>query len=105
MLPKNQRFTREMFPRGKPLRRLSFSWGSIAVHPAPQTAVSVVISKKTLKKAHDRNRLRRRLYAAVGEALKGNTANAGAALVLFPRAEALFTPLPALTSDIARALA
>lgn len=64
-----------------------------------------MVSKKTLKKAHDRNRLRRRLYAAAGEALKENTANTGAGLVFFPRAEARFTPLPTLTNDMTHALA
>lgn len=89
------RFSRGTFPVKRPLTRHTFSWGSVSLYPPPARA-AVVVSKKTLKKAHDRNRVRRRLYAAYA-------ASGGApshAAVLFPRREALTAPFAELVRDL-----
>lgn len=103
MLPKNQRFKRTTFPKKKPLRRLSFLWGSVLVYGAAGSEggrAAVVVPKKVLRHAHDRNRAKRRLY----EALAASGASEQTSLVIFPRREALTAPFAALVDDVKRAL-
>lgn len=52
----------------------------------------MVVSKKVLKKASDRNRVRRRIYSALREAKR--------AAIVFPRREALTTPLSIIIEDL-----
>ena len=96
MLPKSARFERISFPTGRPDRRINYAWGVVSLYASVKPKVAVVISKKTLKKAHDRNHLRRRLYGALdGVELKAST-------VIFPRREALTTSFKTLTNDLAK---
>lgn len=53
----------EYFKRGKRLHSDHFTVVYVA---APDFKVSVVVSKKVAKKAHDRNRLKRQMYGFVG---------------------------------------
>lgn len=103
MLPKNQRFERTTFPRKKPLRRLSFSWGSVVMYgaaPGEGGRVAVVVSKKVLRHAHDRNRAKRRLYEALASS---GAAGSAVSFVVFPRREALTAPFAALVDDMQKA--
>jgi ribonuclease P protein component len=64
MVPRNQRLNRtafsEVFTRG---RRRHSPYLSLVYMASPSFRCAVVVSKKVAKKAHERNRLRRRLYA------------------------------------------
>ena len=93
MLPKTNRISRITFPKGRPLVRRVFSWGTASLYPGERQA-AVVVSKKTLKKAHERNRARRRAYTALAKSLPN------AALVIQLKREALFTPLTTFATDI-----
>lgn len=94
MLPKNQRFSRESFPKGRPTSRRSFSWGTVALYDSIDPRFAVIVSKKAIKKAHDRNRAKRRVYALLAP-LSPKTA----ALVHL-RSEALTTPIKEIEKDL-----
>lgn len=98
MLPKKQRFTRMSFPTGSPTVRKGFSWGTVSRYSTAEPRAAVVVSKKTLKKAHDRNRAKRRVYAA----LAPFTLSDG--VVVHLRREALTAPAVDMHKDIASVL-
>jgi len=102
MLGKALRFSRATFPIGRAKERYSLPWGAVSVYDAPQFRAGVVVSKKVLKKAHDRNRLRRRLYEAIGHVLPKNPPAIG--LAVFPRKEALTAPYTAIVEDLKKVI-
>ncbi len=73
MLAKSQRIPRllfsAVFAKGK---RVHGTNTTLIIAPSPAFVCSVVVSKKVAKKAHDRNRIKRRLYALVKELTKDN---------------------------------
>lgn len=85
---------------------MQLPWGSVSVYESPAFRAAVVISKKTLPQAHNRNRMRRRLYSALAEletAMK-ETPQVNT-LVVFPRREALSIPHATLSADLRAAIA
>lgn len=94
MLPKTKRFTRESFPKGRPAERRSFSWGSVGLYDTIPPRFAVIVSKKAIKKAHDRNRAKRRVYALIAP-----HAPKKAALVHL-RSEALTIPTKEIENDL-----
>lgn len=103
MLPQKARLSREEFPKKRATQRHSLPWGAVLLYPNNQFKASVVVSKKTLKKAHERNRLKRRVYAALS-ALSKDTVVIKVNVVVLPRAEALTLPLDTLKADLGRVL-
>lgn len=98
---KTARFSRDSFPRSRAKKNTHrTSWGSVSVYPE-KSGVAVVVSKKILSKAHDRNRLKRRLYAALDEALS-NSKMPG--VVVYPRKEALTEKHTVLIEELKKAL-
>lgn len=97
MLSKSRRFSRASFPRGKPLKRQQTPWGSVAFFESETFKAAVVVSKKVFKKAHDRNKMRRRMYAALSQI---TPTPQGGAVVLYPRREALTADLEVLTKTL-----
>jgi ribonuclease P protein component len=71
MLPKSQRLSRAAFvgyfAGGK---RFHAPYLTIVYHPTASFQAAVVVSKKVAKKAHERNTIRRRLYAVLREVHK-----------------------------------
>jgi ribonuclease P protein component len=100
MLPKKSRLSRTSFPKSKPSQRVTFSWGSISLYPSNVFMASVVVSKKTLPRAVDRNRATRRAYAALARVSPAPKL----AVIVFPRREALKAPFTLLVADLAHAL-
>jgi ribonuclease P protein component len=94
MLPKKNRFKTSTFPRGRAIRR-SFVWGSVSLTTAADFKAAVVVSKKIVKSAVDRNRVRRRVYAALAQAKP-----ASGSFVVYPRAGALTVSPTLLVADI-----
>ena len=98
MLPKNQRFSRESFPKGRPTSRRSFSWGTISLYDSISPRFGVVVSKKAIKKAHDRNRAKRKVYALLAPvSLK-------TAALIHLRSEALTTPVAEIKKDLEKTI-
>lgn len=96
MLPQTHRLSKGTFPKKRPQQRHQFSWGAVSFYPAPTLQCAVIVSKKTLKNATDRNRVRRRLYNAARTALTKD-----GVFVLTPKREALHTPFEQLIKDLA----
>ena len=94
-----QRFRRENFPKKPTKQRHHFSWGAVSVYPLTPPKVAVVVSKKVLKNATDRNRARRRVYGAMSDALKSKALEKS--FVFFLKHEALTAPVQQLQKDIA----
>ncbi len=67
MLPKKKRLTKIDFSTIKTKMVFRGNYVDIAVSPQKETKISCVISKKTLKKAVERNRVRRRVYGIVSQ--------------------------------------
>lgn len=104
MLPRTNRIPRKEFP-SYPLRgiRVSSPLFSAIVYPREHgVRFSVVVSKKTAATAVVRNRIRRRLYAAVEPLVK--TFTRGATIVLYPTINAEKAPLHILKREIAEVL-
>jgi ribonuclease P protein component len=68
MLAKNERLNRADFSKYFASGRRTHGKYLTTIHtPLPGFVGSVVVSKKVAKKAHDRNRIRRRLYSILRE--------------------------------------
>jgi ribonuclease P protein component len=100
MLPKKNRFSRSSFPRSGPQKRVAFLWGSVTLYPSDSFKAAVVVSKKTLPHAVDRNRVTRRAYAALARLSPAPRIG----VVIFLRREALQAPFGLIMKDLARAL-
>lgn len=71
---------------------------SLRFAPADRSRFTVSVSKKVAAKASDRNRLRRRVYAAVRDARNGLKKPVFA--MLMPKRECLSCELPAIRTEI-----
>lgn len=71
---------------------------SLRIKPAEALKCSVSVSKKVAPRAVDRNRARRRVYAAFEKALPAVTSPAF--ILIMPKKEALSAPLDALVAEI-----
>ena len=100
MLPRKNRVSRKKFPvyPTKGLRISSSLFTAVVYPQEHDVAVSVVVSKKTAKTAVLRNRIRRRLYAAVEPFLK--TFARGAIIVFYPNIKAGQVPLDILKNEV-----
>lgn len=100
MLPKRKRLGKAGLSL-RPGRAFPFSFGSVRILPGePKSAV--IVSKKVFPRAVDRNRLRRRVYRALGS-LCGRGLVARACIV-YPDRKALVAPFETLASALQEAL-
>lgn len=102
MFSKKSRYSRNSFPHGRAQQRSGLPWGAVSLYPSPTLRGAVVVSKKILPKAHDRNRLKRRVREALSIAIAESPPVIG--ILVFPRSEALTVPLAKLASDIKEAI-
>lgn len=101
MLPKSKRYTKEDFITTRP--RI-FSRGELfdmAYSLLPQQKYTCVVAKKTLKKAVDRNRVKRVILAI----MRNNPANKKYSIICYPKKTALSTPYSHLEEKIIEAFA
>jgi ribonuclease P protein component len=78
-----------------PLERRRFKYGSVSLFPSPEGSVAVVVSKKVIRGAVDRNRLQRRVRHAFLKVPKVTWA-----VAIYPNREALMADF----SDVVEAL-
>ncbi len=91
MLAKKHRVSRPEFTRTFAVgTRRHTPLFTLVTTPSPTPQAVVVVSKKVAKKAHDRNRIRRRLYAAIAPLIADGSVN-GTLLVLTKPAVAQLT--------------
>lgn len=105
MLSQKNRITRKDFPAHTRQGFRVFSGlfsGSIYKNNEQTVRVSVVVSKKTAKRATERNYLKRVFYAAMRPYLDQFTG--GALVVLYPKKESLQAPFLAITEEIKMSL-
>lgn len=96
MLNKSARLSRSSFPKKKARIQHIFPWGTVSEYPGGPFKAAVVISKKTLKTAVDRNLARRRLYAAMKEEISSKEST----FTVFPRTAVLKTSFSSLKQDL-----
>lgn len=102
-LPKSNRLSlrtsKDLFLDGKKFYSIYFTVIRSTVHD-PKTAnpgFAVIVSKKTARKAHDRNKIRRLTSAVIYELL--NKFPAGNYIV-FPKGSVLLSPFITILSDL-----
>ena len=102
MLPKHQRLTTSTFERVfKRGRRVRVNEFLFIIAPAPVTRMAAVVSKKVVKSAPKRNRIRRQIYAQMREHLLP-VMPGKQVICLYNGAESMQNP--AAFSDVARIL-
>lgn len=77
----------------------TFSWGAVAVRPSSVPSLHIVVPKKVFPRAVDRNRVTRRIRAALQKYPR-----VMASVRIYPREGALQAPFALLVADLARAL-
>lgn len=100
MLSRKNRIPKTEFPsfKDKGIRFVSALFSGTAYPSLGGVKVSVVVSKKTAKGAVERNRIRRRVYAAVEPFLGKFTREAR--VVFYPKTEAIKAPMTVLKEEI-----
>ncbi len=101
MLAKTKRLPKQAFGE-RYMSRERFSYGSIGVLPYSPAGAAVVVSKKVAPRAHDRNRIRRRTYHALGKALDGRALLKS--VVIFPTRSVLTADFTDLALEIQRVI-
>ena len=101
MLKKRERVSRADF-RAKPLARIRFRYGSISILALRAPKAAVVVSKKTYPRAVMRNRLRRRMYAAIREHIRSGRIKGS--VVIYPTQDALRADFDDIRKHLADAL-
>ncbi len=99
MLPKSQRFTKEDFEGKRPKVFFRSELLDIAALTLSTQKFACVTSKKTLKRAVDRNLVKRRIFSIVQEIPYSFTYS----LIFYPKKSAPSTPYSQLREEIKRA--
>ena len=92
MLKRSHKISRREFLSVSPARPFHTDYFSIRAVPAENPRFSVVVSKKVARTAVSRNRLRRRVYAVLAEALPRMRAPLRASIYAKKGAETLSYP-------------
>lgn len=77
----------------------TFPWGTVTVRPAHTFSLHIIVTKKTLRRAVDRNRVTRRIRAALQK-----LPHPRASVRIYPAQTTLTAPFAVLVADLARAL-
>ncbi|MFA5132260.1 MAG: ribonuclease P protein component [Candidatus Paceibacterota bacterium] len=85
MLPKSERLTKQDFTTFRPKGMFRGTYVDIASTPSPSSKFSCVIAKKRIKRAVDRNRVSRKVYAILEE-VKPSTPRL---IVVYPKVSVL----------------
>jgi ribonuclease P protein component len=90
MFSKRHRLTRKQFDTYfKSGRRIHSPDITLIYTPLPETHAAVVVGKKVARKAHDRNKIRRRLYGAMYRTLQATDQTGVYILIAKPTLAAL----------------
>ena len=96
MLPKKERLTKKDFIGLRPRIIFRGSFVDIAYSKSDITKFACIIAKKRLKKAVERNKVRRRIYSL----LKNITLNSPALIIIYPKTEALAVDVLKIKEEI-----
>ena len=101
MLPKSKRLTKEDFTNSRPKIVFRGDLFDLAVVPIIPTKYACVISKKTLRRAVDRNAVKRKIFTAI----RNNEIKSVSSCIIYPKKASLDTTYPQLEKEIMRAFA
>lgn len=96
MLPKSERLTKKDFVGLRPRIIFRGTFVDIAVSPAPQSRFACVIAKKRIKRAVDRNKVKRKIYHIIRE-VKPKTPNL---VIVYPKVTALTSKYSHIKEEI-----
>jgi ribonuclease P protein component len=101
MLPKSKRLTKEDFIRNRPKIIFRGELFDIAAVTLPTQKFACVIAKKTLKRAVDRNRVKRRILNTLQKIKTTSTHS----FIFYPKKISLDTPYSQLHEEIKKVFA
>jgi ribonuclease P protein component len=99
MLPKSERFTKEDFQGKRPKVFFRSELFDVAALTLPSQKFACVTAKKTLKRAVDRNLIKRRIFSAIQEISPISTYS----LVFYPKKGSVTVPFKQLHDEIKKA--
>ncbi len=100
MLPKMERLTKEDFKKNHPkiFYRGELFDASFLVLPSQKFAC--VISKKTIKRAVDRNKIKRRVFHGIQNSIKNKKIHTKNSFVFYPKKTSITKPYQQLSDEI-----
>jgi ribonuclease P protein component len=101
MLPKSERLTKEDFKTLKTKIVYRGIFIDVAKTSHKEALFACIVSKKTLKKAVDRNKVRRRIYSL----LKEKDLDPTLSLIVYPKKESLIVPFIQLKEELQKVFA
>lgn len=101
MLPKSKRLTKEDFKDSRPKIFFRGEFFDIATLPINPSKFACVIAKKTLSRAVDRNTLKRKIFAIVGN----SKIKSSYSFIIYPKKTSSTIPYSQLEEEIRRAFA
>lgn len=103
MLSKSERLTSSDFKANNRRRIIRGELCDISYYPTEETSsrFSVIVSKKTLKKAVERNRVKRKVY----HILKNTRPQKSYGICIYPKAKSLITESSVIYSEIKKLFA
>jgi ribonuclease P protein component len=99
MLPKSERFTQEDFKGKRPKVFFRGEYLDIAALTLPTQKFACVISKKTFKRAVDRNLITRRIFSVI----KDSKPNPLYSIIFYPKKGSITIPFLKLHDEIKKA--
>ncbi len=101
MLPKSERLTKKDFVGLRPRIMFRGTFVDIAVSPAPQSRFACVIAKKRIKRAVDRNTVKRKVYHSIRTVQPKNPY----LVIIYPKISALSGKFSNIQEEISKAFA
>jgi ribonuclease P protein component len=105
MPPKKERLTKEDFKKNQPKIFFRGEMFDVSFFVLSQQKFACVISKKTLKRAVDRNKVKRRIMSAIQKTQKEGTIKTKKSLIVYPKRTSLIMPYQQLYSEIQKVFA
>jgi ribonuclease P protein component len=96
MLPKSERLTKNDFVGLRPRIIFRGTFVDIAVSPAPKSRFACVISKKRIKRAVDRNTVKRKIYHSI----RNLNSKESYLMVIYPKVTVLDSPYSQIKEEI-----
>ena len=101
MLPKSKRLTRDDFSQLKKRKTIQGDYFDIVISPSKETRFACVVSKKRIKLAVDRNKVKRKIYSA----LETSSLKTPQLVIFYPKQKIKTAPHKEILSEINKVFA
>lgn len=101
MLPKSKRLTRDDFSKIKKRTTIRANYFDVTISPGDATRFACVITKKRIKLAVDRNKIKRRIHNSLSD-VKLKSPHL---VIIYPKQNALNTSFETLNNEIHKVFA